>query len=316
MAGFRQYWQNAQNQYNNYGSPKFNLGDRIKSFFTSDSMLPKIILVNIIVWLIALTVDVFSFLFNIASPNAAISNHFIYYLSLPSNIGELLRRPWTLVTYMFVHHNFSHIFYNMLVLYLGGTIFNRYFSNRQFLTTYIIGGLFGAIFFIGGYNFFPAFIEESRYAVAIGASASVMAILLASAMKAPNLEISLFLIGKVKFKWIAIFLLVIDFFSLTGGNAGGHLAHIGGALWGVIYGGLDKANFHVGDMVNRLIQKEKQRKKENHFKQEAKKRAKAEQKAKKEKQDKIDEILKKISKSGYSSLTKEEKDLFFSNSNR
>lgn len=316
MAGFRQYWQNAQNQYNNNGYPKFSLGDRLKSFFSSNDMLPKIIMVNIIIWLIALAVDVVSFLFKIATPNAEISNHFIYYLSLPSNIGALLQRPWTLLTYMFVHHNFSHIFYNMLVLYLGGTIFNRYFSNRQFLTTYIIGGLFGAFFFIGGYNFFPAFIEESRYAIAIGASASVMAILLASAMKAPNLEVSLFLIGKVKFKWIAILLLVIDFFSLTGGNAGGHLAHIGGALWGVIYGGLDKINFHIVDIANKFIQKERQRKKEQHFKKEAQKRAKAEEKAKKERQDKIDEILKKISKSGYSSLTKEEKDLFFSNSNR
>ena len=309
--------------FGQYRNQNYNFFGKINSFFSSKSMLSRLIAINIIIWLIAILVDVVYFLFKIDSPStySGITNHFVYWLSLPANTSDLLIRPWSPITYMFIHHQFFHIFFNMLVLYCAGIIFNKYFSDRQMLWTYIIGGLFGALFFIISYNIFPAFETQVYYAVAIGASASIMAILFAISSYAPNLDVNLWMLGNLKFKWIAVIFVIIDLLSITKGNAGGHIAHLGGALWGFVYGISMKNlptlrnNFNI---ISNLKKKWNNIKNKQTFKKEEKERKNKlmqEEFEKKAREKRIDDILSKISRSGYSSLTAEEKEIIFSNSN-
>ena len=200
-----------------------------KNIFTGKSVLSKLIIINIAIWLAINIFKVILFLFKINTFDI------ISYLGVPSDIHILLLRPWTLITYMFTQEGFLHILFNMIMLYFGGLIFTEYLNERQLLSTYIIGGIFGALFFIASYNIFPVFRNVVSESIAIGASASVLAVFFAIALYIPNYTVYLFLIGRIKLIYVAFIFLAIDLLSITGGNPGGHLAHIGGALWGYIY---------------------------------------------------------------------------------
>jgi membrane associated rhomboid family serine protease len=239
---------------------------------------------------------------------------FLSYFTLPASIPLLIKKPWSIISYMFLHQSFIHLLFNMLWLYFGGQIFLSFFDNKKLISTYVLGGISGAVLFILSFNLFPVFATALPNAVALGASASVLAIIMAIATKSPNYSIRLLLIGNIKLKHIAIVSIVLDIMSIPQGNAGGHIAHLGGAFFGYLYvkqlnSGNDIANSFnkIMDNLNSYLKKDPKLKK-------AYSRKKSDQDYRKEKvqnQAKIDNILDKIAKSGYEGLTKEEKDILF-----
>ncbi len=284
-----------------------NLWDEIKESFREGSALTRLIYINLGLFLVIRIVNVFYFLAGVEFP-------FLDWLALPSDFNLLVSRPWTLITYMFLHFDFLHILFNLLWLYWMGQIFLGYFDQGKLIAIYLLGGIFGGLFYVLGYNSFPVFagmVADSRL---LGASASVIAIITALAMHAPNHTIHLMFIGPVKMKYIALFSVLMYVIGISSSNAGGNLAHLGGAAWGVIYvlqlrRGIDPAK-GVGWLLNSLKKqfsakpkvKVCYRKPENDIEYNRKKNLD---------QVRMNEILEKISKSGYGSLTKEEKEILF-----
>lgn len=303
--------------------PYQNPLDDIKAFFGRKSLLASLIIINVSVFLLVNLFRVVLWLFQVKNPDlAGVDVSWItYYLSVPASLEQLALRPWTLFTYMFLHESFFHILFNMMVLYFGGRIFLEYLDKRKLLSIYILGGLTGAFFYIAAFNMFPVFSQSVNYSIALGASASVLAILIAVATYVPEYSIMLFLFGRVKLKYLALFIILVDVLSIPKGNAGGHIAHLGGAFWGFVYvfmlkNGSD-LSFNLQLFNMKWLKKYfiKQKSSEPPFRgrpitdDEFNAR-------KKEHQEKIDKILEKISRSGYSSLTKEEKALLFQSSNK
>ncbi|MBK9358239.1 MAG: rhomboid family intramembrane serine protease [Bacteroidales bacterium] len=215
--------------------------ERIRIFFSRREALPVLILVNAAVWLVTILVRNFAFLF--ASPESAFSGSYKSLISewltnafaVSANTGVLIERPWTLLTYMFLHFDFFHILFNMLWLWWFGAIFIQYLSQRQLLGTYFFGGIAGALIYIVAFNFFPVFSLARESAVALGASASVLAIVVAIAFYVPDYTVHMLFLGQMKIKYIAIITIAIDLLMINSGNAGGHIANLDGALWGFAY---------------------------------------------------------------------------------
>lgn len=285
-----------------------NLGNMLKAFFLQRSALPRLMMINIVIWLICMSINVFTWLFKV-SDISFVTNLF----AVPSDISALSDKPWTIFTYMFLQERFLHLFFNMLMLYYGGKIFLQYFSEKQLVLTYIFGGLLGAAFFIISFNYFPVFEDQKGQAFALGSSASVLSILIAAATYRPEYRFNLFLFGQIKMKWIAIIFVVIDFLSISRGNSGGHLAHLGGAAWGFIYAFLLKNNF--GSIFNRRPRiKVKSKNAGNYHRRPKTDEAFNAERA--QEQEEIDMILEKIAKHGYSSLSEKEKEYLFRQSKK
>lgn len=191
----------------------------------------QIIAINVAIFLVTGVLYVFLFLFN----KLNIYHQYIKYVELPASISHLIYQPWSLFTYMFLHSGIFHILFNMLWLYWLGRTLSEYQGESKVWYTYIFGGLFGGIAFITAYNIFPVFSPILHQSYAVGASAGVMAILAALATLIPNQRIVLFLFGEIKMKWFALIIFAIDFLMIGSHNSGGHIAHIGGAIWGAIY---------------------------------------------------------------------------------
>ncbi len=284
----------------------------IKNYFLQGNMLSKLIFVNVGIFIFANLINLVFFLLAISPDSQAI----IHWLGISSNPGVIIARPWTIITYMFTHLSLFHILFNMIVFYVGGRLFCQFIGEKRLLGTYIIGGLVGGLFFILSYNFFPVFREYAAISVAIGASASVMAIFVAIATYMPNYHLPLILLGRVRLKYIAIFFVIIDLISIDKGNSGGHIAHLGGAAYGFLYIMLLKQGHETGLFFNTIFEKI-----QSFFRPKPKMRVKYSKqrpvtddeynKEKVETQKKIDKILDKISKHGYESLSKEEKELLF-----
>lgn len=237
-----------------------------------------------------------------------------------SNLGALLHRPWTVVTYMFTHWGFGHIFFNLLLLWFMGRLFEDLLGGKRLLGNYLLGGLSGFLFYLIGYNLLPVFEGHAATSTILGASASVMAVLVGIAAYRPDYEVQLLLFGTVRLKWIALVLVVIDLVSVQEGqNSGGHLAHLGGALYGYLASmqlrkgndwslafvrGLERLAGSLRPKRGPRMRVEKayagQRVSDAAF-----------NKRKQDQQARIDAILDKISRSGYESLSKEEKDFLF-----
>jgi membrane associated rhomboid family serine protease len=294
--------------------------EEIRREFRHGSVLMRLIFINIGVFLLINIVDLFLFLFKVpefTGPCGNTSSPITFWISVPADPLQLLFRPWTIFTYMFTHEGVMHILFNMLVFYFSGRIFLQYLSERKLFSTYILGGLAGAALFILSYNLFPIFSDSVRCAICLGASASVMAVMIAIATFVPNLEVSLILFGPVRLKYIALIYVIIDIISIKSSNAGGHIAHLGGAMWGYFYilqykKGKDLASWFgnlldsVSGMFNRKPKMRVEHKRQSDSQFNADKAIR---------QQKIDDILDKISKSGYESLSREEKDFLFKASN-
>ncbi|MDD4142067.1 MAG: rhomboid family intramembrane serine protease [Bacteroidales bacterium] len=296
--------------YYNANNSREGFFSRFMNFFKRRTVLSDIIALNIIIWLIVIIYKIVLRLFNVSGTNAIFPNELVYWLSLPADSSQLLKRPWTLISYMFLHEQFFHILFNMITLYFAGKIFLNYFNKKQFIATYIIGGLFGALFFIVSFNIFPAFKQDVSISYALGASASALAILTAVAAYISNMEINVLMLGNIKFKHLALIFIIIDILGIQSGNAGGHLAHLGGILWGGLYGYSLRKQWHgISDFFKR--QKEKMRSKKK--KREWDKKCKTEEMAERDSKRQMDKILEKVKRSGYSSLTEDEKKRLFSN---
>ena len=287
-----------------------NIIDSIKAFFSQKSALSRLMLINISIYIVCLFISVFTWLFNI-SDISFVTKLF----AVPADISSLAEKPWTIFTYMFLQEKFWHLFFNMLMLYYGGQIFLQFFSQKQLLLTYIFGGLVGALFFILAFNAFPVFENTKTYAFALGSSASVLSILIAAATYQPEYRLNLFLLGQVKMKWIAIIFVVIDLLSIPKGNSGGHIAHLGGALWGFLYAYLLRNDFDFYLIFKRKARiKVKTRNAHNYHQ-----RPKTDEQYNAERaqeQEETDKILEKIAKNGYSSLSEKEKEFLFRQSKK
>ena len=288
----------------------------IKNFFARGSVLSRIIGINVLIFIVLNLIRVFFFLWDVAGADRAISE----WLGVASNIHVVLHRPWTLFTYMFLHFDFLHILFNMIVLYVGGRLFSDFIGPGRLTVTYLLGGLTGAVFYIASFNIFPVFMEVVDISLAIGASASVLAIFIAIAVYMPNYQLPLLLFGRIRLKYIAIFFVVLDVISIDKGNPGGHLAHLGGAFWGFIYASLLKRGKDPALVLSFYLERFTKifRKKPKFTVEYTRERPVDDDEYNKqrvEKQKRIDHILDKISKSGYDSLTKEEKELLFKEGN-
>ncbi len=280
----------------------------LKRTFQSGNILAKLIYINVGLFVLIRLLSLVFTLFNLGG------FPFLQYLQVPSSPELLLFRPWTLITYMFTHFDFLHILFNMLWLYWFGGLFLNFFSERQLGGLYILGGIAGAILFLVAYNLFPFFQQVAQSSYLMGASASVMAIVFAVSFYRKDLEIGLFLIGRVKLIYLALFTFVIDLLAITSDNAGGHIAHIGGALFGIWFASRIKKGKDLTAPMNRVIDwfvnlgkpKPKMRvtykRKETDYDYNARKHQETAD---------LDAILDKLKRSGYESLSSEEKKKLF-----
>ena len=287
--------------------------NNLKQEFKQGTILNKLIYINVVIFLLFSILGVFSFMFQFdLSP---ILNR----LYLPAENSKLLSQPWAFITYMFLHNGFLHLLFNMVWLHFAGKIFLQYLSPKQLLSTYILGGISGGLLFIIAYNYIPALAIYTQNAQALGASAAVLAIIVAIATYTPNYSVRFPFIGIVKLKHIAIFSVALDVLSIPKGNAGGHIAHLGGALFGYLYiKQLQKGNdYSIGfkTWLNSLsnLFKPKSKLKTVHKRPKTDKQFNTEKSAQ---QKAVDLVLEKISKSGYESLSKEEKATIFSASKK
>jgi len=289
----------------------------LRQFFNKNPLLVFLIGINLIVFLAINFLRLIFFLWDMPGEADALSA----WIGVSSNPDLILSRPWTPFTYMFLHYGFFHVIFNLLVLYVGGRLFSDFIGARQLPVTYILGGLAGALFFVGAFNLFPVFNEVKYQAVAIGASASVLSIFIAAAVYAPNFRLPLLLLGPVKLKYLAIFFVIIDILSIERGNPGGHIAHLGGACWGLVYGLMVKYRYDPAHVINHWVDKLAKlfkRRRGLKVKYSNSRPLTDEQYnlQRAERQKEIDKILDKISQKGYESLTASEKDLLFRMSKR
>lgn len=260
----------------------------------------QIISINIIVFIVTLSFRVLSQLMKWNE------NLFVNWFSLPSNLDNFISQPWTLISYGFLHADFLHILFNSIILFYIGNLFLDFFSKRDFIIYYISGIVFGGIVYLLSYTYFPSLKDSHSFLV--GASAGVTAILIGLATKIPNYALHFRFIGAIKLWHIAVTFVVLDLIQLPISNTGGHLAHLGGAIVGFLL--TNKTN--KGENLNWLFSSIFKSKKQSPLKT-VYKNPKPQQNTKNSslQQEKIDKILDKISKSGYETLSQEEKDFLF-----
>ncbi|MGB4292287.1 MAG: rhomboid family intramembrane serine protease [Bacteroidales bacterium] len=294
-----------------------SLWSDIRSTFRHGTSLTRLIILNIAVFLAISVIGIIGFL--LANPE--ISDYTIRLFSVPSSFKSFILRPWTVITYMFTHKDLLHIAVNMLWLYWFGKIFLDYLDQKKLVAVYLLGGITGALMYVISYNIFPAFSEFAGSSIPLlGASAAVMAVVVAISVYVPDYTVFLFLLGRIKIKYIALVIFILTSIVDFQANSGGKLAHIGGAIFGYIYTVYYRKGKDLGKWLNRIIDFFvtflKPRKK---LKVTYKKRVTDDyeyNRIKAERQARINEILDKISKGGYDSLTREEKDFLFRESQK
>ena len=268
------------------------LKNKINLYISGLNILEKIILFNITLYLLPFVLKTVLFLFNIKG--LSIVNWF----TIDATLSEFILKPWSILTYGFIHGSFSHIFWNMIILYYFGNILKNIFGEKLILNLFLSGIVAGGLTYLISYNLFPVF--KGVNSVMIGASAGVMSVLFFLAAYDPQYRIRIIFFD-IKILYIALFLFFYDIIQIPLNNSGGHIAHIGGALWGYYY----SVKYNNGsDLVNSIL---------SYFKKNTNNKPSVKSKTdnKSFNQDKIDEILDKISDSGYDSLTKSEKEYLF-----
>ncbi|MDE0534941.1 rhomboid family intramembrane serine protease [Tenacibaculum sp. L6] len=280
-----------------------NILDNLKYRFKHAGVVEKLIYVNLAVFLLVHVTNVFNFFFK------SRTNFLVKWFALPANFDDFLTKPWTIITYGFLHTSFLHILFNLIALFYIGHLFKQYFTSKQLLSFYLLGTLFGGIVFIASYNFFPVFAEEIDINILLGASAGISAIFIGIATYMPNYELKFPLIGFVKLWVLACIWVAIDIIQIPAGNAGGHLAHIGGASFGFFYvRSASNKELDIFESIKKFFAK-KEPKLKTVYKSGNKTPKKSANKT--QNQQDIDAILDKISKSGYDTLSKSEKEFLF-----
>lgn len=285
-------------------------------FAKGSNLAYKLIAINVLVFLFFnLSKLNFPYLIlAISGSNTAWYYHFMQHLSLPASLSNFFLQPWSLITYGFLHANFIHLVFNMLGMYILGSLLQEYLGNRKLARVYFGSVLAGGIVFLAAYSLLPYFGASRNDTYIVGASGGVIGVLAASATLIP--EYPLYVIfTSIRLKYVFLFYLIIDLLSLTAdNNPGGHLSHLGGALFGFVYirqlyriglidkpldfilGLFSKSNIGVKSVPKRKVVFQAKEKYEKSYSRNSKPR-----------QDEIDEILDKINQSGYESLTSEEK---------
>ncbi len=281
-------------------------------FNSKDNVLMKIIVINVLVFIV---VNIFVALSGVVGIHESV---YARWFALPANFNEFIFHPWTIITYMFLHAELSHVFFNLLWLHWVGKIFVEYYGSKRLLGIYLLGGISGAILFLLTCNLIPG-VSSNQYL--LGASAGVTAIVIAIAVLIPDYIVNLLFFGPVKLKYIALVSFILTSIIDLTQNTGGKVAHIGGAFFGLIYGmqyrkGKDIAKWFMNLLDNIFSFSLFSRK--AHFKVVYNRGMSDEDynMNKVERQRRIDGILDKISKSGYESLSKEERDLLFKMGNK
>lgn len=285
-----------------------SIWNNILGQFKKGNILVQIILLNVVIFLVLAILNLVTTLFKLPSISL------LEYIGVPSHINEVLSHFWTILTYMFVHYDLLHIFFNMLILYVFGKIFLLFFTPKQMGAVYLLGGICGALVYLLAFNTIPYYLDfPNTYLV--GASASVTAILFAAATYRPNMEIRFFFIP-VKIIYVAGFIFLLDFLALgSPANPGGHIAHIGGAIFGILFArqylkGKDITRW-MTQGLDKLANLFKPRPAKMKVKQS---RPKTDQEYNREKyndNEEVDRILDKIKKSGYAGLSSDEKKRLF-----
>ena len=205
--------------------------ENIKSKFGAATSLYRLLAINIILFLVLMILRTFLF---ILGSDFVIFDFLVEKLSMPASFSQLFFQPWSVVTYMFLHVDFMHILFNMLILYWTGSLFAEYLGNQKLWTTYVLGAITGGLAYLIMFNISPAFSQEVNHSHLMGASAGVIAVMVGIATLLPDYTVQLILIGPVKLKYVALVSILIYFISIPLGNAGGQIAHLGGALFGYI----------------------------------------------------------------------------------
>lgn len=287
--------------------------------FASATMLMKIVVINIAVFLV---LNIISIVMIFAGEE---SGRFIVeqWVAMPGNFGRLARHAWTPLSYMFSQIEPLHLIFNMLWLYWFGIVFHLLSTPKRMIGLYLLGGLGGAALYLLAVNTIPYFAGHGG--LLIGSSASVIAIVTATAIMAPDYRMNLLFLGAVSLKWIAIVTIGIDLLSVTGSNAGGHIAHLGGAAVGAIFAlGLKRGHditAPLNSLIDTIVNLFRRRPKVRPARFRASgapsaPRPKAPSAASAADQAELDNILDKIKKSGYSSLTADERARLFDVSRR
>tara|TARA_Y100001958_G_scaffold25136_1_gene15749 strand:+ start:1262 stop:2122 length:861 start_codon:yes stop_codon:yes gene_type:complete len=282
----------------------FIIEDIKKAWNKRDNGLIKIILINIIVFVsinfvqVILTISGLSSFFTL----------FINKLMLPASLGTFILQPWSIITYFFLHMSFMHILWNMLFLYWFGKIIYDNIGNNALISLYVLGGIIGGLFYMAIYNIIPYYGDRVSESLMLGASAGVFSVVVGSATLMPNYTFHLLLIGPVRIKYIALFYVLLSFFDVAGTNAGGEIAHLGGAFIGYIFIRQLQNGINIGEGIINFLNLFNEKKKE--------KKKKFQKESDETTQDEVDKILDKISESGYSSLTSKEKERLFNASKK
>jgi len=296
-----------------------NSFDQFRRSFSARSSLTQLILINVGVFLFLKILGVIFFLFRQENLEQLV----LSYLALPADPQMIIRKPWTIISYMFLHYDFLHILFNMLWLYWFGKIFLEYLNPKKLISVYLIGGLAGGLVYVLAFNFFPAFKDTVGQSVALGASAAVLSIVMAIAFYVPDYTLNLMFLGPVKLKYIALVTVLIDVVSIRTGNAGGHIAHLGGAFFGFLYATQLRQGKDMAKGFNRFMDslfslfKRRPTMKVKYKKPEGRPETDMEYNARRAaEQRQIDQILEKISKNGYEGLSREEKEVLFKSSKK
>ena len=289
-----------------------NIIDTIKNTFKQGNSLIKLIYINAGVFILLKLAIIILRLFNISGDGILES------LEIPADLTQLLYRAWTPLTYMFLHEGFLHIFFNMFTLFWFGRIFLMFFSEKQLVGLYLIGGLFAAIVYVGAYNIFPYYAPVLHGVKLLGASGSIMAIIVATAFRSPDMGLQVLFLGNIKLKYIAVFFVLTSLFGITSNNGGGELAHLGGALAGYLFfvslrqgKDLTKGVSSILDAIFNLFGPRRLKVKVNPNPRRSTMSDADFNIKKARKMADIDRILDKIKTSGYESLSAEEKKRLF-----
>ncbi len=289
----------------------------IRQRFAQADMPMRFIYVNVAVFLFT---SLFSILFMLFKQRH-VAYEVLDLLWMPASIERFLYQPWSIITYMFMHADVFHLLFNMLLLYWFGRLFVYFYTSRAFGGLYLFGGLCGGLLYMLFYNVFPYFDSVLYQSDMVGASASVLAITVATAMREPDYRVQLLLFGNVRLKYIAIALVMIDLLMITSSNAGGHIAHLGGDIGGLwfalalrqgrdITAWISRILDGLTNLWNGLFQRKGQKPKmkinygshQQDYDYNARKKAQSKE---------IDRILDKLKKSGYGSLSTDEKKSLF-----
>jgi membrane associated rhomboid family serine protease len=288
-----------------------NFIEEIKYQLSHGTMTNKLIIYNVFVFALILLLNILNLTINQISLTE-------YFFTLDTNLVGFIIKPWGIITSIFSHFEIWHLIFNMLFLYFSGQLFEQIFDKRRLWQTYIFGGISGGMLEIAAHYLFPSFQNADQ--VVVGASGSIMAIFTALAFHSPNIRVNLFGIFPVKIYLIAIFFLLNDLIGIADPSDNvAHFAHLGGAIFGLISIQSMHSNNNILSVLGSFFDRIKKIITSGKSTKSGKAKIKTDEEynlEKKRRQEKTDAILDKISKSGYESLTKEEKDFLFNQSKK